>query len=145
MDLHDYRDIAKIYKEKIFKKQLALQGTFNSFIVLSIPIVGLIMNIFRMNHYFFSMLMSLIFIFWISVMCFLEKKENFIPTKYFSYIRYRVCYYLVCFILYIKISGIDNPFFPLLIIALLYIPIEIYSGYKEFVTFKMKMDQSQQN
>lgn len=30
MDLHDYRDIAKIYKEKIFKKQLVLQGIFNS-------------------------------------------------------------------------------------------------------------------
>lgn len=145
MDLHDYRDIAKIYNEKIFKKQLVLQGIFKSFIVLSIPIVGLIMIIFRMNQYFFSILMSLIFIFWISVMSFLEKRENFIPTKYFSYIRYRVCYYLIFLILNIKIISIDNPIFPLLIIALLYIPIEIYSSYKEFTTFKMKMDQSQQN
>lgn len=145
MDLHDYRDIAKIYNEKTFKKQLVLQGIFTSFIVLSIPIVGLLMNIFRMNHYFFSILMSLAFIVWISVMSFQEKKETFIPAKYFSYIRYRVCYLLVFFILNIKIGSIDNPILPLLIIALLYIPIEIYSGYKEFVTFKMKMVGSQQN
>ena len=145
MDLQDYRDITKIYNEKTFKKQLVLQGIFTSFIVVSIPIVGLVMNIFRMNQYFFSILMSLTFIVWISVKSFLEKKETFIPTKYFSYIRYRVCYFLVFFILNIKISSVDNPFFPLLIIALLYIPIEIYSGYKEFVTFKMKMVKSQQN
>lgn len=145
MDLQDYRDITKIYNEKTFKKQLVLQGIFTSFIVVSIPIVGLVMNIFRMNQYFFSILMSLAFIVWISVKSFLEKKETFIPTNYFSYIRYRVCYFLVFFILNIKISSIDNPFFPLLIIALLYIPIEIYSGYKEFVTFKMKMVKSQQN
>lgn len=145
MDLQDYRDITKIYNEKTFKKQLVLQGIFTSFIVVSIPIVGLVMNIFRMNQYFFSILMSLTFIVWISVKSFLEKKETFIPNKYFSYIRYRVCYFLVFFILNIKISSVDNPFFPLLIIALLYIPIEIYSGYKEFVTFKMKMVKSQQN
>lgn len=62
MDLQDYRDITKIYNEKTFKKQLVLQGIFTSFIVVSIPIVGLVMNIFRMNHYFFSILMSLAFI-----------------------------------------------------------------------------------
>ncbi len=141
MDLQDYKDISRIYNEKTFKKQLFFQGIFLSFIVLSIPILGLIMETFQMNAYLFTMQISLAFILWISISSLLEKKEIFIPWKYYRLIRYRVSYLIVFYIVAIILSKSENLVFTILICTLIYIPIEIYSGYKEFVMFKMKMDK----
>lgn len=141
MDLQDYKDISRIYNEKTFKKQLFFQGIFLSFIVISIPIFGLIMETFQINAYLFTMQISLAFILWISISSLLEKKEIFIPWKNYRLIRYRVSYLIVFYIVAIRFSRSENPFFTILIYTLIYIPIEIYSGYKEFVMFKMKMDK----
>lgn len=151
MDLQDYKDISRIYNEKTFKKQLFFQGIFLSFIVLSIPILELIMEITPINIQFFGMqrslvgilwfiVSSLLVIIWIIISSRLEKKEIFIPLNYYRIIRFRVCYILAFYMLAIIFFD-SNLTFPMLMYALIYIPIEIYSSHKEYLTFKKKMEE----
>lgn len=152
MDMQDFKDISNIYNEKTFKKQLVLQGIFLSYVVLSIPILGLFSEITLMNNYFFNIqrtyaviiwisISSLLVIIWFIISSILEKREIFIPWKYYRLTRYRVCYIIAFYIISILFSKSKNSFYPILIYTLLYIPIEIYSDYIEFITFRKKMDK----
>lgn len=142
MDVKDYRDIFNIYKESTFKKQLIFQGFFLSLVILSFPISYLLIDIYQMKYYLLGLLTSLFFIIWISIVAILEKKEIFIPLRYYRYLRYRVCYFLIFFVITVKVNGFENALSVILILSLIYIPIEIYSGYKEYRMFKIKMDQT---
>lgn len=139
MDIQDYIDISYIYKETTFKKQLVFQGIFLSFVILSVPISFKLMDVFQISHYMISMQISLFFIVWFSILGILEKKKIFIPQKYYRYVRYRVCYLLVFLVVTIKVISSVNAFLIISILALTYIPIEIYSGYTEYIRFTKKM------
>lgn len=141
MDWHDYKLISKMYDEKTFKIQLVVTGIFYSGILLSFPISELLMENTQINYNFFSMMRTLAFIIWFSICSRLEKKEIFIPWNYYRIVSFRVCYVIVFFILGFIFLDSEKSFFLILLLALIYIPIEIYSSHKEYITFKMKMDK----
>lgn len=141
MNIQDYKYISYIYNENTFKKQLVFQGIFLSFVILSVPISFQLMDVFQISHYLISMQISLFSIIWFSILGILEKKKIFITQKYYRYVRYRVCYLLIFLVVTIKVISSVNAFLIISILALTYIPIEIYSGYKEYIRFNKKMGQ----
>lgn len=131
----DITEISKIYCNKKFKIQIIIRCLFHIVIILFFPIS----NLLSKNYILSNLIFTTILLIGSITLILLEKKELFIPREYFHKNNLRIIAIIIFYWVLINTTYLNLC--KVIVFSTIVTLIEVYSCYKEYVTFCSHMKE----